>query len=289
VLLQSAQCPLVEIRLRVGATLAQAIDALRTRAQALQSVLGEQHRLDAYLGWVDETYRQLGNWLLPGQVEKLVETPRYWAVYRMEYSSYPHARVNQLLTREVDARRRALEELLTELERTQRRWQRSTSLIVVPDTNVLLHHRQELQDIAWPEAVGCRGDVHLVIPLVVVTELDRLKRGTKDVRTRARVTLRTLNQLLPDPDACIELRGPDEHHRKTTLEFLVDPLDHDQLTEPDSETIDRALYVAELSGRPVCVATADTGMRLLAKAHRLPTVLLPDRADRTSAPLVSRG
>jgi rRNA-processing protein FCF1 len=280
----------VEIRLRVGATLAQAIDALRTRAQALQNVPGAQHRLDAYLDWVDETHRQLGNWLLPEQVEKLVETPRYWALQRMDDVSQTQAQVNQLLTREVNARRRAFEELLTELERTQRRWQRSTGLIVVPDTNVLLHHRQEFQDIPWPEAVGCRGDVHLVIPLVVVTELDRNKRSTKaQVRTRARVTLRTLNELLPDPDACIELRASDEHHRKTTLEFLVDPLSHDRLIEADSEIIDRALYVAELSGRPVCVATADTGMRLLAKAHRLQTVLLPDREDQTSAPPVRRG
>jgi hypothetical protein len=273
---------LVEIRLRVGATLAQAIDALRARAQALQGVLGAGHGLDAYLDWVDETHRQLGNWLLPGQVETLVETPRYWAVQRMEHLDQAQTRVNQLLTREVDSRRRVFEELLTELEWTQRRWQRGTGLIVVPDTNVLLHHQQEFQDIAWPEALAWRGDVNLVIPLVVVTELDRHKRSTKAVRTRARVTLRTLNELLPEPDACIELRGPDQHYRKTTLEFLVDPLEHERLTEPDSEIIDRALYVAELSSRPVCVVTFDTGMRLLAKAHRLRTFLLPDREDQTS-------
>jgi hypothetical protein len=266
--------PLVEIRLRVGARLAQTIDALRNCAQALQGVLGARDSLDAYLGWVDETYRQLGNWLLPEQVEQLVETPRYWAVQRMEHVDQTQARLNQLIRREVDSRRRVFEELLTELEGTQRRWQRGTGLIVVPDTNVLLHHRQEFQDIAWPEAVGWRGDINLVIPLVIVTELDRHKRSSKaQIRTRARLTLRTLNELLPEPAAYIELRAADEHHRKTTLELLVDPLHHERLTEPDNEIIDRALYVAELSGRPGCIATFDTGMRLQAKAHRLRTIL----------------
>jgi hypothetical protein len=274
----------VEIRLRAGATLAQAIDALRARAQALQGVLGAGQSLDAYLDWVDETHRQLGNCLLPEQVEKLVETPRYWAVQQIAYLFKVHARLRQLLAREVESRRRVFEGLLTELEGTQRRWQRETGLVVVPDTNVLLHHRQEFQDIAWPEEMAWRGDVNLVIPLVVVSELDRHKRSSRsDVRTRARRSLRTLNELLPEPDACIELRGPDQHHRKTTLEFLVDPLEHERLIEADSEIIDRALYIAELSGRPVHIATFDTGMRLLAKAHRLPTRLLPDREDQTGS------
>lgn len=195
----SVECLLVEIRLRVGATLAQTIDALRDRAQALQGVLGAGHSLDAYLDWVDETHRQLGNCLLPRQVEKLVETPRYWAVQRMEHLAQAEAWVNQLITREVDSQRRVLEELLTELEGTQVRWQRGTGLIVMPDTNILLHHRHAFQDIVWPEALAWRGDVNLVIPLVVVTELDRHKRSTNTkVRTRARVTLRTLNELLPE-------------------------------------------------------------------------------------------
>ena len=69
----------MEIRLRPGAILDQAVTTLREQLGALQNVYTSTP-VDSYVNWTDEAYRQLSNYVLPSQVESLIETKRYWAL-----------------------------------------------------------------------------------------------------------------------------------------------------------------------------------------------------------------
>jgi hypothetical protein len=82
--------------------------------------------------------------------------------------------------------------------------------------------------------------------------------------------LRELDERLsPNPERSVTLRERDANQRATTLEALVDPLDHRTLPDVDSEIVERALYLKELSGDQVTVATSDTTMRFMALAQGL--------------------
>jgi len=262
----------METRLRPGATADQATAALRSQIQAARNVTGGGNQPDNYLNWTEEAYRQLGNSLLPSQVDHLIETQRYWALRQMPRSSVG---LQLIVAREIDSRIRIFGEAANELEAMQRRWQRHSGRIVVPDTNIFLHYPVTFDRIRWPAVLDIRGDVNLVIPMLVIDELDSAKRsGKQEVKTRARVTLRTLNSLLPTPDAVIPLGSPDEHHRGTTLEVLVDSQYHNRLVSADGEIVDRTLYIGEISGRRPLLVTEDNGMQLRAEAWGVETSIL---------------
>jgi len=256
---------------------AKVIEVLRDQAMGMDNVRSYPDVLDAYLRWADDAHRQLARLLVPALVERLVESPRYWVLLHLRDGAGDARTLHQLINREVESHRRVFDEMIFDLETVQRRWLRYSGLIVVPDTNVFLHHEHTFDYICWPDAVGTGSIVHLVIPLVVINELDRHKR-TKN-STRARDALRRINRYLTEPDAVVDLPTSDEGRRPTTLEVLVDPLDHVRLSDADSEIVDRALYIAGISGRDVAVATCDTGMHLLAKTHHLRTVDLTDTAQ----------
>lgn len=151
-----------------------------------------------------------------------------------------------------------------------------------------LVHPQELKDtdlaqLTAPVTPGWA--VHVLVPLLVVDELDRLKRDSQ-ARTRARVALKMLNDVFarvsedrtmsllrkaddtPGPDGLPGL-GP------ITMELLFDPPNHERLPDPDAEIVDRALAVQSLAGRPVTMVTYDISMALRARYAGLKVVSPP--------------
>jgi len=188
--------------------------------------------------------------------------------------------LQQLVEREVGPERRLSKQYLPSLKLAKVVGDDTTVSLSCRILNIFLHNRLLFNEILWPSALSARGDVNIVVPIVVVDELDRLKRsGREDTKTRARVTLRTLQQMLPTPDAVVRLLPDDEHRRSTTLEVLVDPIDRVPLAKVDHEILDRASSIVEISGRAVQVVTSDNGMRLRAMTYGLSTAILPDQAD----------
>jgi predicted ribonuclease YlaK len=156
--------------------------------------------------------------------------------------------------------------------------------LAVPDTNSFLHHPVPFDQINWNEAVGGNRGVHLVVPLLVVDELDRAKRDNdkpvsrgkpETVRTRARTTLRTLEGTFEDPAAMVMLQPAGENGPAVYAELLMDPPGHRRLPDADAELIDRAAAVRDLYGRDVTVITNDTAMLLRARAASLLARRLP--------------
>jgi predicted ribonuclease YlaK len=123
------------------------------------------------------------------------------------------------------------------------------------------------------------------VPLLVVDELDRLKRDNQ-ARTRARMALKMLNDVfahVSEDQTMSVLRGADDTSGPDgwlglgpiTTELLFDPPNHERLPDPDAEIVDRALAVQNLAGRPVTMVTYDINMALRARYSGLKVVSPP--------------
>ena len=160
-------------------------------------------RFNAYLTWSNAAVSRLSVMVHNDDVDRLVTTPRYWALQGTD----PSSRLLSLagfVDLEISDRLRAFEAEHDRLSAEVGRWGTRPGRLVVPDTNVFLHHDDYFDEIDWPEAVNARAlGVHLIIPLLVIDELDRQKRtergakvsqrNSEQVRSRARITLRRLD------------------------------------------------------------------------------------------------
>ncbi|MEP6527989.1 MAG: PIN domain-containing protein, partial [Nocardioidaceae bacterium] len=148
---------------------------------------------------------------------------------------------------------------------------------VAPDTNVFLHHPQFFTDVDWPGLVEARPheDVELVVPILVLGELDHAKRGRAEVRSRARQTLRRFDEMFHDPAAPARLEAPGGNH-DIRVHLLADDPQHVRLPDADAELIDRLSALKQLVGREVVLVSLDTSMALRARTAGLNVCKLED-------------
>jgi predicted ribonuclease YlaK len=134
----------------------------------------------------------------------------------------------------------------------------------------------------WPLIDDWQLDVTVLVPIVIVDELDRLKESKdKRVRWRAGYTLAVLDRLLADGAGRARLRpgdgmpGPDGlTGGEVTIELIFDPPGHVRLPGNDDEIIDRALAIEPLADRKVTLLTYDTGQSTRARSAGLQVVKL---------------
>ena len=136
----------------------------------------------------------------------------------------------------------------------------ATKLFVL-DTNVILHNSRSL--FAFEEH-------DIAIPITVLEELDKFKKGQGDINFQARDFLRTLDDLtgdlLSNDGASLgEGRGsirvvlPQSMDMRVKAAFLHD--------EPDHRILNAALMMTESNpGRTVVLVSKDTNIRMKAKA-----------------------
>jgi hypothetical protein len=196
-------------------------------------------RVNAYRQWSVNTASALRYVLRPGDVDRLVLTPRHWALHALDPAA--HLGAAGLVQLELDTAQDALADAVAGLDRLLARRSAHRGALVVADTNVYLHHPHPFERIDWSGLLPGldHTGVHLLVPLVVVDELDRQKQGRSDrrvvrdkeetVRTRARITIRTLEDLLADPDAIATVSPEPSPVR---AELLVDPPGHSGCPPP---------------------------------------------------------
>lgn len=231
----------------------------------------------AYLEWTSSAFKALSGELSAADVDRLVLTKRC----EMLLSSVgtlagtaTEALVNGLVSLELQARAEALGEVLKALERQRYLWQ-LRGHPVVADTSFYIQHPAKLEDADFGELTGITdGSVHLIVPMVVVDELDRLKESKeRSVRWRAGYTLAVLDRLFknsaehavlhdPDPDV---LRHSGARNGEVTVEILLDPPGHTRLPIADDELVDRALAARPFTWREVRILTYDTGQATRAR------------------------
>jgi predicted ribonuclease YlaK len=186
--------------------------------------------------------------------------------------------VNGLLSTELDQRTAAFEAAHTALD-TQIKYWSQPGCFVVLDTSVYITHPDKLEDTDFAALLDVRGEpVHILVPIVVVDELDGLKkRGQRNVPWRASYTLAVLDRVLAGTTGAARLREEDFSALRTgglprgevTIEVLLDPPGHVRLPINDDEIIDRALTAQPLTGRALTLVTYDTGQSIRARSAGL--------------------
>ena len=100
-------------------------------------------------------------------------------------SPAPHPVVNELLTTELEERTAAFDEAYQALDQQIERWSRP-GVFIGMDTSIYVTHPNKLEDLDIGQLVNVREDIYVLVPMVVIEELDGLKqRGDSQARWRA--------------------------------------------------------------------------------------------------------
>jgi predicted ribonuclease YlaK len=188
-----------------------------------------------------------------------------------------------MLNLEVDQRLADLDEAVADLDRALAKWSR-VARYVIPDTTVFINHPSKLRELDFASELQVPATpIHLVIPIAVVDELDRLKESKNQaVRWRAGHTLGVLDEVLRQSPGPGQLRDKDNSAPQAqnvpggavTVEIVLDPPGHVRLPIDDDEIIDRALAIKPLTPSPITLLTYDTGQATRAWAAGLDVVKL---------------
>lgn len=245
-------------------------------------------RYNAYCRWAAEATRQLRSQITAGDLDKLILTRRYWALQSLSSSIVDP--VGVLVHTELDERVNDLEVACRSLEEQIKSWLRP-GVFVAADSSFYIHHPEKIQDLDFREILGvCEEPVHLIFPIVIIDELDRLKesKGNPHVRWRARHTLQVLDKILPNPTSVGYLSnkkftpssGGNAMRGEISVEIVLDPRGHQRLpNDDDDEIIDRTLAIQTMAGRALYFITNDTGQSTRARAVGLNTIKIPQSAD----------
>lgn len=252
----------------------------------------DSDKIGRYLAWAANERRTLGSAISEADMDRLVTTRTYWALV-----SAGGVAPIAVLDIELQSRIQALDGEEQELTKEHDRWSRvGWTTAAVLDTNALMTHHASLQDIQWHELVGERDmrTVRVVIPLIVIDELDKLKRSTGTMtiggkvfqrRTLARQSLRTVAAMFDAVHTVVSVDQSKEvpYSRPVTFELLADAPGHVRLETADAEIRDRALALAAHTNR-VLLVTYDLGNQFAAGLSGLEAIRLVDEEDAALDP-----
>jgi hypothetical protein len=243
-------------------------------------------RYNAYMRWAHESVRMLRGQVTQASLDQLVLTRTYWALQSQATSVV--GPVIELVDVELTDRVSVLDDAVTAMTEQVARWSRP-GIFVVADSSFYIHHRQKVEDLDLRDELGAQADpVHLLVPLLVVDELDNLKQSKdRHSRWRARNTLAVLDKVLRDPHSVGILRPSGQAaaddggvpRGKITMEFVFDPPAHVRLPINDDEIIDRAVAIQIIANQSVTMITYDTGQSTRARAAGLTVVKLAQPTD----------
>jgi hypothetical protein len=276
-----------------GAAIDGVISALRDvhtaaiNARGATSGHGGAGPTDAYLVWAGDSLRRLRGQLRPSDLDRLVLTRGYWSVLAQgAVAPQMVGPARAFVDLELDARSADLAEALAELQTRHERWAR-VGLFMVADTSFYIHCEPKLEEFDFARLLQVReAALHLLVPVLVVDELDGLKdRGNDRSRWRSSYTLAVVENRLRDPTGIGTLRQEDYSalnpgvggtpRGTITVEVILDPAGHTRLPINDDELVDRAAAIQHASGREVAFLTNDTAQAFRARAAGLSVFKLP--------------
>lgn len=302
------------VSLMPGASRENALQALRD-VEARLSTIRSGHTqgsfawLRSYLSWANDAVRVLRSQVRSDDIRLLILTRGYYSLLTMVGHGYremafqhgrkviqPQADVedpllNDLLGLELEERAATFREVVKTLDAQIKRWSRPGSFVML-DTGVYINHPDKLKDMDIATLVGARQDINLLVPIVVIDELDGLKQHNKaHVRWRAGHTIGLLNAILSSPPTGIlrtaDLSGLESgelFRGEVRVELILDSPGHVRLPVNDDEIIDRARAAQALIGQPVTLVTYDGGQALRARSAGLKEVRLQTSVEQGPEP-----
>jgi PhoH-like ATPase len=141
--------------------------------------------------------------------------------------------------------------------------------IFVLDTNVLIHD---------PEAFLHFADNEVVLPITVIEELDKMKRGNGEIPYSARQALRLLDHYRETGKLSFGVNLPNEG----TLRVEIKESSHLHKSSNDNRIISTAVTIANngCKGQPVILVSKDTSVRI--KADSLGLITQDYLKDKTT-------
>lgn len=267
------------MRLVRGVSIDEASRQLADAIAALEK-LGRWPLCVEYLAWADACENRLGGVFAEPDVTARLHTQRYWYLYRHDEADDKWVNTDLPVPdpsgQEAAAQLAYLTSVADQVKQLGVLSERPGRVLVY-DTNSLMHY-QPPDMIVWTvaaKAVAKASAVRLVVPLVVIDELDRKQHeGSKDMSQRARRALRALDQMFDGAQP--GMAAPVPGRPDVTIEVLMDETEHTREASADDEIIERSALLEQITGSPITVITADTGMRLRAQAAGLTVVTLPE-------------
>jgi hypothetical protein len=276
----------MHIRLLPGQSRDEALLTIQGQRDTLQNINGDaKEYLRKYLEWVTTARTMVGSVITPADADRLIYTPTYDRLLHLFATidldaplGLERSRViNGMVQAETATRRGAFDTVISDLKTRIARWSGNEKFVMC-DTNFYLNHPVPFGDQGFVSAFGeHRHGVRLIVPMVVVEELDSAKLGRDEHRGRAQVTLARLDGLFTKPDETATLEPPTLKSVPgggvpfggATAELLFDPPGHLRMHSKDNENLDRALAVQALAGRSVTLVTCDTNMSMKARMQDL--------------------
>jgi hypothetical protein len=253
-----------------AAALAKLIHELRSVQDTLSS--DRVVAANSYLIWAEKAERQLlavyEDFIIPRQLH----SDRYWQIRAVDSTA---SRPMPLIRAEIELQTRHLEGLLAQLKHyISVLTLPSDHWIIVPDTNVYIHGKL-FHEVEWHKEISVRR-TSLVMPLVVLDELDQIKDHDLEFGKRARSVLRALDTLTSGKDWL----SPIQLRQNVWLQLLDEPSGHQRQQGQDDEIVRQARYFAQLNENRLVLLTRDRGMRLRAQASGLISKTLPEHLER---------
>jgi hypothetical protein len=250
-------------------------------------------RLLQYLEWVTDAVRILQDQVSAADVDRLIQTRRYYALLGAcgtLAGSDQQRLVNGLVDQELADRDAALGAALTTLNEHISRWG-GPMWLVVADSSFYLNSPHPLADTDLHKVMGLHveEEIHLLFPIVVVDELDRLKETVGGhPRWRAGHTLGRLDQAITSGTTGILHRSRPGEGRsvigQVTAEIVLDQPGHTRQPIADDEIIERAATIQAVAGREVRLLTCDTGQATRGRMAGLKVTKLPSNAGTGDEP-----
>lgn len=224
---------------------------------------------DRYLAEVETAERQLTNLFPTREWEGRLHSARFWHIRDLDDDSPRPFPVIADEARAIVEWLMGVKEWLDALEVEEAKADPQAFRLVL-DTNAIMQAKP-LKDCDWPRELGDSA-VRLMVPLMVVIELDNLKSSASEKkRNRARRCLSEMRELLRD-----EGRGPVRVREGVTLEVQVTSRGHVRHPNNDEEILLNAEALSHRPGGMFALATADQSMQLRAEARGMRVVALPE-------------
>src|ERR1700683_1380567 len=175
-------------------------------------------QLARYLNWASGAVRVLANQIRPADLDRLILTRGYERLLNLATPSSAVGTdtvsvINELLNMELSQRVDDLEAARASLNDAIRRWS-DTAVFVMPDTSVYIEHEKKLADFDFAELVAEQRPPNsrliVLVPIVVIDELDRLKDRSSNahVKWRAGHALGFMYEKFKDTDHPAQIQPP---------------------------------------------------------------------------------
>lgn len=269
--------------LQTGHTAAELSEPLRGHILIVTGMLSGNapEMISRYKLWIEGIERSLGTLLHRPTVASWCYDQMYWRITERATINGDQTATFDMLRRDLDRREAVLVGLQGDATNAAHRWEGRGDIVVL-DTSMVRavlgrpDNPWTLADVPWNAAMNSREAVRLVLPLAVLSELDRTKRPSNKNPAEAQAVIKWIDRNIQSVDQPKVLRGGSVMigAYELSIEFYIEPFEA-STDDTDLSIIQSAAALQKLTSSRVILGTRDTSMRWRAEAAGVTSVKFP--------------